>query len=70
MREDKVEKKKRSQREGKKGKRKNNKQFERDIRRLKKKWEKTGGIREIRSRSFYLKTSEQKKIASSKKRRR
>ena len=44
--------------------------FEKALRRFKKKWEKAGVLREVRSRSFYLKPSEQKKIARSKKRRR
>ena len=35
--------------------------FERALRRFKKKWEKAGVLREVRSRSFYLKPSEQKK---------
>ena len=47
-----------------------NEPFERALRRFKKKWEKAGVLREVRSRSFYLKPSEQKKIARSKKRRR
>ena len=49
---------------------KNDEPFERSLRRFKKKWEKAGVLREVRSRSFYLKPSEQKKIARSKKRRR
>ena len=44
--------------------------FERALRRFKKKWEKAGVLREVRSRSIYLKPSEQKKLARSKKRRR
>ena len=48
---------------------KNDEPFERALRRFKKKWEKAGVLREVRSRSFYLKPSEQK-IARSKKRRR
>ena len=44
--------------------------FEKALRRFKKKWEKAGVLREVRSRSFYLKPSEQKKIARSKKKRR
>ena len=47
-----------------------NEPFERALRRFKKKWEKAGVLREVRSRSFYLKPSEQKKIARAKKRRR
>ena len=42
---------------------KNDEPFERALRRFKKKWEKAGVLREVRSRSFYLKPSEQKKIA-------
>ena len=40
--------------------------FERALRRFKKKWEKAGVLREVRSRSFYLKPSEQKKLAKAK----
>ena len=40
--------------------------FERALRRFKKKWEKAGVLREIRSRSYYLKPSEKKKIEFSK----
>ena len=47
-----------------------NEPFERALRRFKKKWEKAGVLREVKSRSFYLKPSEEKKIARSKKRRR
>ena len=49
---------------------KDNESFEKALRRFKKKWEKAGVLREVRSRSFYLKPSEQKKIARSKKKRR
>ena len=49
---------------------KDNEPFEKALRRFKKKWEKAGVLREVRARSFYLKPSEQKKIARSKKRRR
>ena len=41
--------------------------FERALKRFKKKWEKSGILKEVRSRSYYLKPSEAKKIASSKK---
>ena len=44
--------------------------FERALRRFKKKWEKAGVLREFKARSHYLKPSEEKKIARSKKRRR
>ena len=40
--------------------------FEKALRRFKKKWEKAGILREIRSRSYYLKPSEKKKIEFSK----
>tara|TARA_B100000945_G_scaffold319064_1_gene325418 strand:- start:530 stop:724 length:195 start_codon:yes stop_codon:yes gene_type:complete len=43
--------------------------FEKALRRFKKKWEKAGILREVRSRSYYLKPSEARKIARSKKRR-
>ena len=42
--------------------------FERALRRFKKKWEKAGILRDIRSRTYYLKPSEQKKLAKQKKR--
>jgi len=42
---------------------------ERALRRFKKKWEKAGILRDVRSRSYYLKPSEAKKIARSKKKR-
>tara|TARA_Y100001970_G_scaffold277001_1_gene380559 strand:+ start:544 stop:732 length:189 start_codon:yes stop_codon:yes gene_type:complete len=42
--------------------------FEKALRRFKKKWEKAGILREVRSRSYYLKPSEIKKIAKTKKR--
>ena len=42
--------------------------FEKALRRFKKKWEKAGILREVRSRSYYLKPSEVKKIAKTKKR--
>ena len=40
--------------------------FEKALRRFKKKWEKAGVLREIRSRSYYHKPSEKKKIEFSK----
>ena len=49
---------------------KNYEPFERALRRFKKKWEKAGVLREVKSRAYYLKPSEEKKIARSKKRRR
>ena len=42
---------------------KNDEPFERALRRFKKKWEKAGVLREVRSRSYYLKPSEERKIA-------
>ena len=48
---------------------KNDEPFERALRRFKKKWEKAGILREVRSRAYYLKPSEAKKIARSKKKR-
>ena len=44
--------------------------FERALRRFKKKWEKAGVLRDVKARSYYLKPSELKKIAKSKKRKR
>lgn len=44
--------------------------FERALKRFKKKWEKAGILRDIRSRSYYLKPSEARKIAARSKRRR
>ena len=44
---------------------KDNEPFEKALRRFKKKWEKAGVLREVKSRSFYLKPSEEKKIARS-----
>ena len=43
--------------------------FEKALRRFKKKWEKAGILREVRSRSYYLKPSEERKLAKAKKRR-
>ena len=48
---------------------KNGEPFEKALRRFKKKWEKAGILRDVRSRAYYLKPSEAKKIARSKKRR-
>ena len=44
--------------------------FERALRRFKKKWEKAGILRDVKARSYYLKPSELKKIAKTKKRKR
>tara|TARA_Y100000590_G_C15054605_1_gene764019 strand:- start:81 stop:248 length:168 start_codon:yes stop_codon:yes gene_type:complete len=49
---------------------KENEPFERALRRFKKKWEKAGVLRDVKSRSYYLKPSELKKLARSKKPRR
>ena len=40
----------------------NGEQLERALRRFKKKWEKAGILREFKSRAYYLKPSEKKKI--------
>ena len=40
---------------------------EKALRRFKKKWEKAGILREFKSRAYYLKPSELKKIAKTKK---
>ena len=40
----------------------NGEQLERALRRFKKKWEKAGILREFKSRAYYLKPSEQKKL--------
>ena len=44
--------------------------FERALRRFKKKWEKAGILRDVKAKSYYLKPSELKKIAKTKKRKR
>ena len=41
---------------------KDNESFEKALRRFKKKWEKAGILREYKSRAYYLKPSEQKKL--------
>ena len=41
--------------------------FEKALRRFKKKWEKAGILREFKSRAYYLKPSEQKKLDQAKK---
>ena len=41
---------------------KDNESFEKALRRFKKKWEKAGILRDVRSRTYYLKPSEKKKI--------
>ena len=40
--------------------------FERALRRFKKKWEKAGILKDVKSKAFYLKPSEQKKLAKAK----
>ena len=44
--------------------------FEKALRRFKKKWEKAGILRDVKAKSYYLKPSELKKIARTKKRKR
>ena len=44
--------------------------FEKALRRFKKKWEKAGILRDVKAKSYYLKPSELKKIAKTKKRKR
>jgi small subunit ribosomal protein S21 len=44
--------------------------LEKALSRFKKKWEKAGILREVRSRSYYIKPSEARKIAKRTKRRR
>ena len=41
--------------------------FEKALRRFKKKWEKAGILRDVKARTYYLKPSELKKIAKTKK---
>ena len=49
---------------------KENEPFEKALRRFKKKWEKAGVLKAVKSKAFYLKPSEQRKLAKSKKRKR
>ena len=44
--------------------------FEKALRRFKKKWEKAGILRDVRSRAYYIKPSEARKIAKRSKLRR
>jgi len=44
--------------------------FEKALRRFKKKWEKAGILRDVRSRAYYIKPSEARKIAKRSRRRR
>ena len=41
---------------------KDNEPFEKALRRFKKKWEKAGILRDVRSRTYYLKPSEARKM--------
>ena len=45
---------------------KNNEPFEKALRRFKKKWEKAGILKDYKSKTFYLKPSEQRKLAKAK----
>ena len=45
---------------------KDNESFEKALRRFKKKWEKAGILREVRSRSFYIKPSDEQRAARKK----
>jgi len=47
---------------------KNGEPFEKALRRFKKKWEKAGILRDVKAKAYYLKPSELKKIAKTKKR--
>ena len=47
---------------------KENESFEKALRRFKKKWEKAGILRDVKAKAYYLKPSELKKIAKTKKR--
>ena len=49
---------------------KDNESFEKALRRFKKKWEKAGILRDVKAKAYYLKPSELKKIAKTKKRKR
>ena len=49
---------------------KENEQFEKALRRFKKKWEKAGILRAVKSKQCYLKPSEQRKLAKTKKKKR
>ena len=44
----------------------NDEPFERALRRFKKKWEKAGILKDVKSKAFYLKPSEQRKLAKAK----
>jgi len=45
---------------------KNDEPFERALRRFKKKWEKAGILKDYKSKTFYLKPSEQRKLDKAK----
>ncbi len=49
---------------------KDNEPFEKALRRFKKKWEKAGVLKAVKNKAFYLKPSEARKLAKSKKRKR
>tara|TARA_B100000575_G_C22601734_1_gene376175 strand:- start:44 stop:229 length:186 start_codon:yes stop_codon:yes gene_type:complete len=49
---------------------KDNEPFEKALRRFKKKWEKAGVLRAVKNKACYLKPSEQRKLAKTKKRKR
>jgi len=49
---------------------KENEPFEKALRRFKKKWEKAGVLKSVKSKAFYLKPSEKRKLAKTKKRKR
>ena len=49
---------------------KDNESFDKALRRFKKKWEKAGILRDVKAKTYYLKPSELKKIARTKKRKR
>ena len=44
--------------------------FEKALRRFKKKWEKAGILSDVKAKAYYLKPSELKKLAKTKKRKR
>ena len=49
---------------------KENEPFEKSLKKFKNKWIKSGVLREVRARSYYLKPSEAKKLAKRSKRKR
>ena len=48
---------------------KENESFEKALRRFKKKWEKAGVLKSVKSKAFYLKPSAEKKLRKAKPRR-